>query len=233
MWIALLVTGIVYLGYWLYQQWKQKQLKQQVKVILGLDTPPPAIYFLKDEAEENLADFHYKSTWLRIKSKDSIAVQSELDRILASIAHPSQPQTQNSEKWVFATVEDWVLVSSYDLPFPNYKNGTAQLKQLVQELSTIFGEAHYFGNHRTVDYYAWAKAVAGVVIRAYAYIGEQEDPLWEEGKLTPEEIELELDFRDRGRMVEWEDSEEENDSPRPDEQCVIMIAAAWRATSEN
>ncbi len=232
MWIALLITAIAYLSYWIYQQIKPKPLKPPVKVIIGLDIPPPALFFWQDTTEDTVIDFGHKAIWLRVKSTDSIAVQSEIDIILAQITNVSPPQPQTREQWILTTVEDWVLVSSYDIPFPDDIQKVMQLKQLVQELSRIFGEVHYFGNHRTVQYYAWAKAVSGTLIRAYAYIDQAEDPLWEEGKLTLEEIQLELDFRDLGRMVEWEEAREEDNDHVPDEQSVKMIAAAWRATSD-
>jgi len=232
MWIALLVTAIVYLSYWIYQHIKQKPLKLPINVVLGLDTLPPALLFVPDTAEDTVMDFYHRSTWLRVKSTDSIAVQSEMDCILEKIARVYPPQQQTSEQWIFTTVEDWVLVSSHDLPFPDHIEKAMQLKQLLEALSTTFGEAHYFGSHRTVHYYAWAKAVSGILIRAYAYIGREEESLWEEGKITIEEIQLELDFRDRGRIVEWEDETEEDTDNVPDEQSVRMIAAAWRATSE-
>lgn len=232
MWIALLVTGIVYLGYWIVQRIRVKPLNPPVKVIIGLDTPPPASFFVKEVEESEKIDFYHKATWLRVKSKDSIAVQVEIDRILAHIDRSTQAKQPISEKWVFTTVEEWILVSSYDLPSPEDEQGSQQLKQLLQVLSSRYGEAHYFAYYRTVHYYAWAKAVDGHLIRAYAYISGKEDPLWEEGRLTPEEIQLELDFRDTGRMLEWEDPIEEEQYYTPDEQSVKMIAAAWRATSE-
>lgn len=232
MWIALLVTGIVYLGYWFVQRMKSKRWNTPIKVIIGLDTPPPATFFVKEAKQQEGIDFYHKATWLRVKSNDSIAVQVEIDRILAQMDRFAPSRQSVSEKWVFTTVEEWILVSSYDLPSPEEYQGSQQLEQLLQLLSSRFGEVHYFAHYQTVHYYAWAKAINGHLIRAYAYISTKEDPLWEEGRLTPEEIQLDLDFRDTGRIVEWEDNIEEEQRHTPDEHSVKLIAAAWRATSE-
>jgi hypothetical protein len=88
------------------------------------------------------------------------------------------------------------------------------LVALLSDLSRKFGEAFYFATYRIVEYHAWAKAREGRVVRAFAYLGESGEVLWNHGTPTAAEIEAGLE---PDAVDEW----------MPDDDTVFAIARAW------
>jgi len=97
---------------------------------------------------------------------------------------------------------------------------------IVREHARLFNELLYFGNHSVADYYAWAKFKNGIVIRAYAYIGDGDELFWNEGEMTSEEIALGFD-RFPKLPVSEDSTEDGADAAIPDESSIIDIAGAW------
>ncbi|WP_169744615.1 hypothetical protein [Paenibacillus stellifer] len=57
----------------------------------------------------------------------------------------------------------------------------------ITYLSETFGEACYFGSHRIVDYYAWAKAKDGNISRGFGYLGETGSIILDQREVYAEE----------------------------------------------
>lgn len=83
-----------------------------------------------------------------------------------------------------------------------------------------FGEVQFFATHRVAEYHRWGRYAGGRLIRDYCWCGEEGKVLRDVGLPTPEELALGFDrFPRPGR--------EEEDTPLPDEEAVLAIAAAW------
>ncbi|MFJ2081108.1 hypothetical protein ACIOBK_00860 [Micromonospora chokoriensis] len=82
----------------------------------------------------------------------------------------------------------------------------------------------YFGTHRVVDYHGWGRARGGVVERAFAYLGERGEVLFDVGERTIEEHALGV-----GAAYDEDDpwDDEEETSPWPDEETVLTLAGHW------
>ena len=80
----------------------------------------------------------------------------------------------------------------------------------------------------------WAKAVAGSLIRGYGYVGESGETFWDEGALTPEEVELGFAFFDERCPDAQTDSYwEREDLDFADEMKVMDIARAWSVSPDD
>lgn len=90
-------------------------------------------------------------------------------------------------------------------------------------LGKLFEAFQYFATHRVSEYHQWVKIIKGRLIRAYCYVGERGEVLWDEGDITPEEIDLGFDS-----FVNAANQDGDWDSLSfPDEESVLQIAAAW------
>ena len=79
-------------------------------------------------------------------------------------------------------------------------------------LSSKLGEVHYFGTHRVVDYHAWASAEGGDVRRAFAFLGERGEILFQVGEPTDDERHVGVPLDNVGVV---------------DEDIVMALAARW------
>jgi hypothetical protein len=137
------------------------------------------------------APFGYTCAWFAVRS------QSPED-VIASLgdAKPT-PSDWESEIdaaydgaiFVSPPVHDWVLVVSTSLLDVN----EATLDRL-RALSKHFGEAQFFATHRVPESHAWARARNGEIERAFAYVGESDETLWNVGAPTVAEEGLDVEF---------------------------------------
>jgi hypothetical protein len=111
---------------------------------------------------------------------------------------------------VFATpaLDGWTLAVG-SLP----EAGGIALEEILLNLSRAFGEACYFGTHRVVEYQAWARARAGTLERAFAYLGERGEFLVNLGARTADELEL------KSGIANLDDA--------LDEEVVLSLATRW------
>ena len=163
--------------------------------------------------------FGYKTTWYAIKGETPQTVIEKLDLDILCEANwkSSLDHVRKSDDvFVSPVLGDYVLV--IDL-IGITKDAD---HDMVKAHARLFGELFYFGSHTVADYYAWAKFKNGDLIRAYAYIGNGDDLFWNEGSITPEELNLGFD-----KFPVSEDSYDEDDIITPEEESVIDIARAW------
>jgi hypothetical protein len=166
--------------------------------------------------------FGYKCQWLAIKTSDINKVINELavSDLQKSNWHAGLEHAYNDMIFIAPVVKDWVLVIGSTLPNAGDTRQPNLIKPLITKLSEVFGEVHYFGTHRVVEYHAWAKARDGKIERAFCYLGEAGEVLWNEGNIQQEEKDLDFQF---DKM----DSEECEDVWFPDEEHVLSIAKMW------
>jgi len=121
-------------------------------------------------------------------------------------------QSAYSDK-VFVTqpLGEWILAAGCCLFYTGDAPADSVLP-VLRKLSEQFGEAQYFLTHRVVEAHVWARACSGRLMRGFGYVGESGEVTWNQG--TPTEVELEL-----GEAI--------LQFPRPNEDHVMRVAAAW------
>jgi hypothetical protein len=187
----------------------------------------PPISWQEPDQPDLPHNFGFKNTWWAVQSADTAAV---IEAIGLRNAHPANWETGVRRAWegdVFVTppLRGWTLIVGTSLPKGEREPEQEILPQLLR-LSEQFGVALIFASHRVSGYVFWAKAVAGALVRGYAYVDG--DSFWDAGALTPEEHELGLRFFD-DRSPESEDEAywERDDLKFPDEMHVVDLARAW------
>lgn len=166
-------------------------------------------------APDSPIPFGYKTGWLCVQSKDPLAVIETLglrDAAPCNWKCGLELAEGGKDLFVSPSLDSWVLVVGW-------------METNLDSLSTLaekFPALAYFASHRVVDYAAWAKFQGGRLLRAYAYAGDEDTVLWDEGPLTPEELSLgAARFPRRGEAVSWDEAQ------FPDEETVLALAAAW------
>ncbi|MFI6784838.1 hypothetical protein [Micromonospora sp. NPDC050276] len=167
--------------------------------------------------------FGYKLQWLAVRDRDADAVAAALNL--------SRPTPANWRDAVAAAYDDhghwlltppldhWTLAASRDVPVPEDDRFAAWLAAL----SLLLGEVQYFGTHRVVEYHGWGRARDGSVERAFAYLGERGEVLFDLGERTVEEQALGVGTA-YDEDEPWDDDET---SLWPDEETVLTIAGQW------
>ncbi len=115
-------------------------------------------------------------------------------------------------------ISGWVLAASTVFPESGDVRHSDRCTPWLLRVGGDFPEVQFFCTHRVVEYHAWAKIVAGKVIRKYAYIGEQGLTVWNDGPPTAEELSLDLNFSKSSDVANLR---------FPDEEAVMQLAGAW------
>ena len=165
--------------------------------------------------------FGWRTSWIAVETTKAERVIPELPLVGIRACSWQDGLSEASGKGVFVTpsVSGWTLIVGVVLPDAT----SEETLPLIVRMSETFGSTQYYGNHRVADYYAWAKAEHGRLIRAYAYLGERNTTLWDRGDLTPEEIELVIIFDGFDQNAGF--LPQENVHPR--EHHVFAIAKEW------
>ncbi|WP_371371930.1 hypothetical protein [Sporomusa aerivorans] len=177
-------------------------------------------------------EFGYKCSWLAIKTNDTQKVVESLKLKDVKESDWSNGITaayrDNGEVYVTPQIGEWILIIGCSLPDSGDSRYPDKITPLLIKLSSEFPEVQYFATHRTIEYHAWAKAINGHIIRAYAYIGEQGVTIWNKGEQTKEEKELNFNFFNE-KVPEANNSTywERTDLRYPDEQDVIKLVRKW------
>lgn len=166
-------------------------------------------FVVTDSSNDLYYSLGYKSCWIAVKTS-SISFNTIKDIF----------KELTSELLVFESINGWTIISGETLPELDGYKGSYTLLTILEELSITFGESQYFGNHRTVGYYAWVKFVKGEFIRGYAHLSEKGITFLDHGEeLTTIEKRL---F-----------NELEGESFLPDEDTVLSIAEDWSIIPED
>lgn len=117
---------------------------------------------------------------------------------------------------LFKPMNGWTILSAEELPDLSKPEQNRVLLDILEHLSNQFGEVQYFANHRTVNYYAWAKFEQGKLKRAYSYEWET---LLDQGEPTAVETLILSSHICNGELL-------------PDEEIVLKIVADWSFVPE-
>ncbi|WP_405567778.1 hypothetical protein [Polaribacter sp. Asnod6-C07] len=173
-------------------------------------------------------DFGYKIVWIAVKTDN----KSELSKILGlKNVKPSNWTSgiENAyENSVFITpqIGDWTLAVGMGLPLGDNKESIEKLEKVLNKLSSEFGEAHFFGTHRVVEYHNWMKSVNGKMERIYSYVGESMENIKVFGNPTEPEKGLKL-FNSLSEEAKSDEYFDREDLDYADEELVMKIAGNW------
>ena len=173
-------------------------------------------------------DFGYKIVWIAVRTDN----KSELSKIIGlKKLEPSNWESgiENAyNKSVFLTpqIGEWTLAVGMGLPLGDSEESIKKLEKLLNKLSAEFGEAHFFGTHRVVEYHNWMKSVNGKMERIYAYVGESLENIKVIGEPTGPEKGLTL-FNSLSEEAKSDDYWDREDLDYADEELVMQIAESW------
>lgn len=173
-------------------------------------------------------DFGYKIVWIAVKTEN----KSKLSKILG--LENLKPSNWKSgidnayENSVFITpqIGEWTLAVGMGLPPGDSQESIEKLEKMLNELSSEFGEAQFFGTHRVVEYHNWMKSVNGKMERIYSYVGESMENIKVYGNPTEPEKGLNL-FNSLSEEAKSDEYFEREDLDYADEELVIKIAENW------
>ena len=166
--------------------------------------------------------------WIAVRTTDTAALLQALPVHQAQQCSWQQGVAGAYGQTLFVTpaVGDWTLVAGITLPFLDSPAAVKEAEALLLPLSRTFGEAQYFSSHRIVEAHGWMKAVAGTLVRAYAYVGERGETVVATGTRTPAEPLTLLNTLSADAQKDTAYFERP-DLTSPDEELVMQVAAQW------
>lgn len=178
-----------------------------------------------------MAGFGYKTSWLAVRDRSPEEVAAALDlRERASLAWAAGTDlAYRRGAYVTAPVPGWTLAHSRTQLPPGFDATDPAFPEWLSGLSQQLGEVQFFATERVVDHYVWARAAAGVILRAYCFDHSQQETALCIGEPSADEIELGVSVGEPGpESQHW--SEEEWDAwvdAGPSECTVLAIAGRW------
>jgi hypothetical protein len=161
------------------------------------------------------------TSWLAIKSRNLVAVQSALGLHHVKPCSLLEGLTGHEKLFIAPPLKGWILVFGSGLPDP--ADDVDVCFRFIVNLSRKLGSVQFFSANRALTHHAWVRADAGRIVRGYAWAGRT---LWQQGQRTPAEIELDL------HCFEYDDA----DAPTPfifsdimsaNVDRVPLLAARW------
>lgn len=170
---------------------------------------------------EQACAFRWPGSWLAIKSRSSLSVQSALG--LHNVKPCSWIQGLAGEEKLFIAppVKGWILVFGSGLPDPS--DDVDVCFRFLLDLSRKVGQVQFFSASRILHYHAWVKADGGRILRAYAWAGRT---IWAQGPRTAAERELGLRCFDYLELIE-PPSFGQPDVASLNADKVPLLAARW------
>lgn len=242
--ITLVIIGVIVIGFTI-NRYSINQRKAKSNEVSGNTTTRIAIgnkeYEInkskesqknKNNEREKPQAFGYKCSWLAIKSTDNQKIIKSL--ALSNVQEAnwtlglSNADKMKGQVFVSPPLGDWTLVIGLSLPYSGDSEHKDDLTPVLLQLSKEFGEVQYFGTYRVVDYNAWAKVVHGKIVRAYGFIGERNETIWNIGEKTKEEVKLGFNFfNEKSKDAENKNYWERTDLRYPDEEDVLNLSKEW------
>jgi hypothetical protein len=146
----------------------------------SLELPPTAF-------QEHPCAFRSPGSWLAIKSRSPLSVQSALGLHNPKPCSWIQGLAGEEKLFIAPPVKGWILVIGSGLPDPS--DDVDVCFRFLLDLSRKVGQVQFFSASRVLHYHAWVKADGGRIVRAYAWAGKT---LWQQGSRTAAEKELGL-----------------------------------------
>tara|TARA_R110002033_G_scaffold170843_1_gene214467 strand:- start:1621 stop:2346 length:726 start_codon:yes stop_codon:yes gene_type:complete len=178
---------------------------------------------------DNPIDFGFKMVWIAVKTnqKNRLAEIINLKRFKNANWETGIETAYEDGVFITPQIGEWTLIVGTGIPNKgDNRENIEQLKNLINNLSTEFGEAQFFGTHRVVEFHSWMKSVNGEMQRVYSYVGESMESIEVFGELTEAEDGLNL-FNSLSKEAENEEYFERSDLDFADEIMVMKIAEKW------
>ena len=125
------------------------------------------------------------SSWLAIRRRDIVAVQSALGLRNAAPCSWAEGLVAARKLFIAPPVNGWTLVFGSGLPDPGDDVDAAF--RFVRELSRKLGHVQFFQAESLLQHHAWVLAESGRIVRAYAWAGAT---VWNQGVKTTAETTL-------------------------------------------
>lgn len=182
---------------------------------------PERYQHLRSRDPKNAINFGIKSIWCAVKSAnhENIADFLNLDKSKTCNWVEGTIRAYEGEIFIFPSIENWVIIHGWGLPFPNNPNDLAGSDKFLNSLSNEFEEAHLYGNHRVSSSAFWMKSLKGELKRLYIVMDGM-------GMAKGEPTEIERKWN----LIDWSSPEIESESYRdnsvyPGEDEVIEVSA--------
>jgi hypothetical protein len=125
------------------------------------------------------------SSWLAIRSRDTVAVQSALGLRNATPCSWTEGLVAARKLFIAPPVNGWTLVFGSSLPDPG--DDVDAVFRFLRELSRKLGHVQFFQAEPLLQHHAWVLAESGRIVRAYAWAGAT---VWNQGVKTTAETTL-------------------------------------------
>jgi len=161
----------------------------------------------------------YPCRGMAIKTRQPTAVLQALQITKATPCTWEEGLARSFERKLFVSppVNGWIVVLGAALPDPAADVDVCF--RFLTNLSRKLGHVQFFNMNRNLCHHAWAVLEKGEVLRAYAWGGAT---LWNQGQITPAEIDLELKCLDYGHHAA-----EAGDDQSATTEKVPLLAARW------
>ena len=190
-----------------------------------------------DVVPDSPQSFGYKMAWFAIPTEDSAGVIRAFGFKNGMPANwATGVRTVYSDlghAFVTPPIDGWTLVVGLGLPSFDTEEMTREFLAFIDTVAASFPDFYYFGTHRVVDFHGWMRVSNGKIQRAYAYLGERGETLYESGTKSDEEIALGFNFFDeRSQEASSEGYFGREDLRYPNEKDVVRISAAWTISTQ-
>jgi hypothetical protein len=172
-----------------------------------------------DVAEQTMMGFGYKNAWLAIRDGEPAAAIATLGmrdlgpvgwRDATELAYLTDDRLLVTPPLPGAAGARWVLVAGRGLM---YDDASVDVVQLSARLRT---EVQAFATHRVTEWHRWQRAVDGVLVRAFEYVGES--GAVKDWRGEPDQAE---------RAVGLPSAVDDDTTILVGEHDVMRVAAAW------
>jgi hypothetical protein len=180
------------------------------------------------DQQDNPINFGYKTVWVAVKTNDKLGISKilELKNVKPSNWKSGIENAYHKSVFITPQIGDWTLAVGMGLPLGDSLESIEKLEEILNKLSTEFGEAHFFGTHRVVEYHNWMKSVNGKMVRIYSYVGERMENIKVFGNPTEPETKLNL-FNSLSEEAKSDAYFDREDLVFADEELVMKIAEHW------
>jgi hypothetical protein len=177
---------------------------------------------------DSAVSFGYKCMWFAVKTnnKNRLAEILKLKKISDCNWQVGIDKAYNGSVFITPAIDGWTLACGWGLPHGDTKEGIAEVKNILQNLSKEFGEAQFFCTHRVTEYHCWIKATKGQIERVYSFLGESGENIVIEGQPTKFEQTLKIanTFSDEAKDEKYFERE---DLVWADEELLMQVAGHW------
>lgn len=113
--------------------------------------------------------FGVKSCWVCVRKCDTkTLIQHLKPKYLDKVDWVEGLRSSYDDKiFLVDELEDWMLLTGIRLPSPRNDEGMNPIFRFLNDLSSTFGEAHFFASFRSVSAACWVKSVNGEIVRCY------------------------------------------------------------------